>query len=177
MSNFDETFILLKEEKEPLPFIVNLNEKLKTIQVVLQKSDYELVAFNDTRDEEEKESIWLDESMTDEDVIDLVCSWKGLGMLTYRHPDFLLDFGVAFMTWDDEHIQGVMISFAERDTAFEREVKHRELIVKISQFLEYEYVVGDVGNTSRSYISMEESLDKIKEHILNSSFTIDSRVW
>ncbi|MFZ4929420.1 hypothetical protein [Chryseobacterium sp. Mn2064] len=177
MSNFDETFILLKEEQKPLPFITNLNKKLKTIHVLLQKSDYELVAFNDTRDEEEKEPIWLDESMTDEEVIDLICSWKGLGMLTYRNPDFLFDIGVAFMTWNDEHIQGIMISFAEKDTVFEREVKHRELIVKISQFLDCEYVVGDIGNTSRSYISMEESLDKIKEHISKSSFTIDSRSW
>lgn len=78
MSSFDMTFFLLKEKKKPKSFMIDFNEKLKSINVLLEKNDYEIIVFNDSRDEEEKEHIDLNESMTDEEIIDLVCSWKGL---------------------------------------------------------------------------------------------------
>jgi hypothetical protein len=177
MSNFDETLILLKEKKEPKLFIMDFNEKLKSIDVVLEKDEYEIIVFNDTRNEEEKDYVELDESMTDEQVTDLICSWKGLGLLLYRHPDFRFQVGINYLTWDDQYLHGFEISFSDKDLTFEGTDKQKELILKISQFIHYEYIVGDVGNASRTYISMKESLEGIKEHIMNNSFTIDSRTW
>ncbi|WP_300686885.1 hypothetical protein [Chryseobacterium sp.] len=177
MSYYNGTLILLKEKKEPKSFILNFNENLKSIDVVLQKSDYEIIVFNDSRKEEEKEPIELDESMTDEDVIDLLCSWTGLGVLSYRHPDFKFELGIDYLSWDDKYIYGFKVSFADNDLVYKGYNKQRELISKISEFIDYEYIVGDINEDSQNYISMEESLDEIKEHILKNSFKIDSRNW
>ncbi|BAP32486.1 ATP-dependent DNA helicase RecQ [Chryseobacterium sp. StRB126] len=177
MSYFDETLILLKEKKDPKSFMMEFNEKLRSIDVLLRRYGSVVVIFHDTRNEEEKEYIELDEPVIDEYVIDLLCSWKGLGFLSYRHPDFKLGLGISYLTWDDEHIDGLLISFAGKDVMFEGADKQKELILKISQCIDYEYIVGDVGDTSEKYISMEGSLEKIKEHIMNNSFTIDSRTW
>lgn len=177
MSYFDETLILLKEKKEPKLFIMDFNEKLKSIDVLLEKDEYEIIVFNDTRNEEEKEYVELEESMTDEQIVDLVCSWKGLGLLLYRHPDFRRQIGINYLTWDDQYIHGFEVSFSNKDLAFEVTDKQKELILKIAQFIDYEYIVGDIGNVSKNYISMGKSLEEIKEHIMNHSFTIDSRTW
>ncbi len=176
MSYYNGTLTLLKEKKEPKSFILDFNDNLKSIDVLLQKSDYEIIVFNDSRNEEEKEPIELDESMTDEYVIDLLCSWKGLGLLTYRHPDFKFEMHINYLTWDDEYIYGVKVSFAGNDLVYGGD-KQKELIFKISEFIDYEYVVGDINENSQNYIDMEESLDEIKEHILKNSFKIDSRNW
>jgi hypothetical protein len=177
MSYFDGTLVLLKEKQEPKSFMIDFHEKLKSIDVMLVKDEYEIIAFNDSRSEEEKEPIRLNESMTDEHIIDLVCSWKGLGLLSYRHPDFKFQLGVNYLTWDDKYIYGFEISFAGNDLVYEGSDKQKDLIFKISKFIDYQYIVGDIGNTSKNYISMEKSLDEIKEHILNNSFKIDSRTW
>lgn len=176
MSYFNGTLILLKEKKESKSFILELNENLKSIGVLFQKSDSEVIAFNDSRNDEEKEPIWLDTSMTDEEIINLVCSWKGLGILPYRHSEFKFELGINYLTWDDKHIYGFVISFARKDTLFE-DNRHEKLIYEISKFVDYKYVVGDINEESKNYISMEEGLDEIKEHILKSSFEIDSRNW
>lgn len=176
MSYFNGTLVLLKEKKEPKSFMLDLNEKLKSINVLLPKSDYEIIVFNDSRNEEEKDYIELDVSMTDEDVIDLVCSWKSLGTLGYRHPDFNFELGINYLTWDDKNVYGFKIFFARKDTMFE-DNRHEKLISKISEFVDYEYVVGDINEESENYIQMEESLEEIKEHILKNSFEIDSRNW
>ena len=57
MSYFNGTLLLLKEKKEPKSFMLDLNEKLKSINVLLPKSDYEIIIFNDSRNEEEKDYI------------------------------------------------------------------------------------------------------------------------
>ncbi|MEJ5102690.1 hypothetical protein [Chryseobacterium sp. MYb328] len=176
MSSFDETLVLLKEKKDPKLFIMDFNEKLKSIDVLLGRHRSVVVIFHDTQTEEEKEYIELDEPVADEYVIDLLCSWKGLGFLSYRHPDFELGLGISYLTWDDEHIYGFLISFAGNDVMFEGAVKQKELILKISQLIDYEYIVGDVSDTFRKNIT-EENLDTIKNLILHNSFTIDSRIW
>jgi len=175
MSSFDETLFLLKEKKEPKSFMMNFNEKLQSINVLLEKGEYEIVVFNDSRNDEEKEHMYLNESMTDEQIIDLVCSWKGLGLISYRHPDFSMPLSINYLTWDDEDIYGFIISFAGNDIVFEEE-KHKKFISKISEFIDYEYIVGDVDNFPGTYIWLQ-SLDKIKELMLNISFKIDSRTW
>lgn len=177
MSNFDETLILLKVKKEPKSFIMDFNEKLKSIDVLLEKDEDEIIVFNDTRNEEEKDYVELEGLMTDEQVVDVICSWKGLGLLSYRHPDFRLQIGINYLTWDDQYLHGFEVSFSDNDLSYDGADKQKELILKMSQFIDYEYIVGDVGNASKNHISMEESLERIKEHILNNSFRIDSKTW
>lgn len=177
MGYYSGTLVLLKEKKEPKSFILDFNEQLKSINVLLQKSDYEIVVFNDSRNEEEKDYIELDVSMTDEEVIDLVCSWKGLGVFGYRHPDFKFELNINYLTWDDRYLYGFMVSFSDKDMVYGGDDKQKELIYKISEYIEFEYIVGDINEVSQEYISMEKSLEDIKEHILKNSFEIDSRSW
>jgi hypothetical protein len=177
MSSFDVTLFLLKEKKEPRSFMIDFNEKLKSINVLLEKNDYEIIVFNDSRNEEEKEHIYLNESMTDEEIIDWVCSWKGLGLLSYRHPDFSMPLSINYLSWDDEYLYGFDVGFASTDTVFKKE-KHEKLMAKISEFIDYEYIVGNVENLDLPGNNIGlQSLDKIKELILNNSFKIDSRTW
>lgn len=177
MSSFDMTLFLLKEKKEPKSFMIDFNEKLKSINVLLEKNDYEIIVFNDSRDEEEKEHIYLNESMTDEEIIDFVCSWKGLGLISYRHPDFRMPLSINYLTWDDEYLYGFDVGFASNDTVFKEE-QHKKLMIEISEFIDFEYVVGNIDSLD---LPGEDigllSLDKIKEQILSKSFKIDSRNW
>jgi len=108
--------------------------------------------------------------------VDLICSWKGLGLVTYRHPDFRLEVDINYLTWDDKLLRGFVISFAGSDMVYKQDIQ-KKLISEISEFVDYEYIVGDISNVSRNYIRMEESLDKIKEQILNNTFEIDSKTW
>jgi hypothetical protein len=51
-------------------------------------------------------------------------------------------------------------------------------MAKISEFIDYEYIVGNVENLDLPGNNIGlQSLDKIKELILNNSFKIDSRTW
>lgn len=177
MSSFDTTLFLLKEKKEPKSFMIDFNEKLKSINVLLEKNDYEIITFNDSRNEEEKEHIDLNESMTDEEIIDLVCSWKGLGLISYRHPDFRMPLSINYLTWDDEYLYGFDVGFASNDTVFKEE-QHEKLMTKISEFVDYEYVVGDMYSLDLPGGDVGLlSLDEIKGLIQNKSFKIDSRNW
>lgn len=174
MSSFDITLFLLKEKKEPKLFMIDFNEKLKSINVLLEKNDYEIIVFNDSRNEEEKEHMYLNESMSDEQIIDMVCSWKGLGLISYRHPDFSMPLSINYLTWDDKYLDGFSVGFASNDTIFKEE-QHEKLMTEISEFIDYEYVVGNIDSLDWNIELL--SLDKIKELMLNNSFKIDSRTW
>lgn len=79
MGSYNTTLILFKEKQDPRTFLFDFHQKIKNINILLEKDDYRRIIFNDKRDGKEQESIELDKSMTDENIIDLVCSWGGLG--------------------------------------------------------------------------------------------------
>lgn len=176
MGYFNLTLVLFKEKKHPKTFLVDFHKKLKTISIILEKDDYEIIVFNDSIQGEEKEPIELNESMTDEDVINLVCFWKGLGMLSYRHPNFRYAFSINYLTWDDKFIDGFDIGFYSSEFRTNEDDKnHRKIISEIGNLVEYECIVGDIGNVSNHYIDLKQDLTKIKEIIKNKTFDIDSR--
>lgn len=174
MGSFEESLVLLKEGQEPKPFISKLHQKLKDIDFILEIDDYEYIVFNDTRDEKEKEPISLKNSMSENEVIHELCSWKGLGLLSYRHPNFQFQVSINYVSWDDILINGFTISFYGKDVIF-REKAKKDLLLEIANLVDYKYVVGDIDNTSKTYIHLEQKLPKIINYIENHTFEIDIR--
>ncbi|MFZ4929413.1 hypothetical protein [Chryseobacterium sp. Mn2064] len=176
MGIFNSTLILLKEKKAPASMILELNENLKSIGILLQKSDYARIIFNDSRNEEEKEPITLQKSHTDEEVIGLLSSWKGLGLLSYRHINIEFPFLINYISWDDQYLQGLEISYqlsAENYT--NRDHIKDDILLKIIEFINPLLAVGSIGNSEDEFrvdLGLEYNLDYIK----NKKFDIDIRL-
>jgi hypothetical protein len=176
MGYFHTTLVLFKKKKDPKSFLENFHNSLKNIGITLEKDEHEIIVFNDSRTEEEKEPIELQELMTDEAVLHLVAAWKGLGMLSYRHPDFRFAFSINYLTWDDEAVDGFDIGFYGKELKTkEEEERHQDIILEIGKLVDYEYIVGDIGNTSNKYIDLRKDLNVIKKFIQKNSFEIDIR--
>jgi hypothetical protein len=174
MGGFHTTFVLLKNKQEVKPFLLDFHKKLKRINVLLEKDEHEIVCFNDSK-EEEKEHIYLDENKTDEEIIDLICSWKALALVSYRHPDFRFPFSINYLTWDEETIQGIDIGFYDKEfRTIEADETHQKFIYEVAGLLDYDFFVGDFENPLL-YFKIDKNLDAIKEFVKNKKYTIDSR--
>jgi hypothetical protein len=175
MGYFDVTLVLLKTKKDPGSFLAEFHKELRIINVTLEKDENDII-FNDSITDEEKEPFELNESMTDDEVLDLLCSWKGLGLLSYRHPDLSLPFSINYLTWDDKNIDGFDIGLYGKEFRNEEdEERHKTFVTKIGSLVDFETIIGDIGNTSEKYINLRQDLSQVKEIIKHNTFDIDIR--
>lgn len=175
MSYYNSTLILFKEKQDPKTFLSDFHKKLKEINILLEKYYYQQVIFNDKRNEEEHEPIELDRSMTDEDIIDLVCSWGGFGLLSYRHNDIEFTLSINYVSWDNQFIEGIEVSFNASHQNYINKNKIKDnVIIKIANYIDYKLVVGGIGDSEddfRTDLDLEYNL----KYIENKKFDIDIR--
>lgn len=160
----NSTLFILKEKQKPKDFVTKLIEQLKTIGWRLALKE-ESVYFNDSAvSEEEKEPIYFEEELSEQEIIDLLVSWKGLGGLVFFALDFEFPVSIDFLSWDDVSIEGFCIGFNGKDKIllYERE-KHKNIIYKISEFVNFKLVVGNVEDYSYHY-DLSTILQKAKEN-------------
>ncbi len=175
MSNFDQTLVLLKNKEKPLDFLLGFHQILVKNQLFL-KTDY--VVYNDTRLGEEKEPDEVKTHLVSDEIflLNAINSWLGLGLLLYTHPDFKYEIGFNFLSWDDVHLYGFEVSFHGHEfgevAAFQ---KHRNFFEQLKTWIDYRYIVGDVGNASKNYIAMNKDFDEICQFIDSNHFEIDFR--
>ncbi|MBC9812475.1 hypothetical protein H9Y05_08315 [Crocinitomicaceae bacterium CZZ-1] len=163
MSWSNGTLFLLKEKQNPKDFVTELIERLKTIGWKLALSE-ESVCFNDSVSGEEKESVYFEEETSEEEIIDLLVSWKGLGMLVFFVPEFEFPVVVDFISWDDVSLGGFTVECNGKDNLFfSAPEKHKSIIYKIAEFARFKLVVGDVENYSVHY-NLSAILEKAKEN-------------
>jgi len=174
MASYNETFILLKKPIDPKAFLLGFHQKLKALSCVLEKDDSNFISFNDARNGEEKEILYLNETMSDSEIIEELYSWKALGCLSFRHPDFSFELTIDYRTWDDKNLYGFNIAFNNKDVLRNRE-KHRLFIFEISNAIDYKYIVGDIYPDSNTYLNLALTLDAIEEMIRKQKFEIDYR--
>lgn len=160
MSFFSVTLLLFREKQTPASFLTALHRKLESISLAPDIDDQEFIVFNDTRSGQEKEHVDLHSSMQVQEVIDLLCSWPGLGLLSYRHPDFSFPITLNYHTWDDEHLQGITIGFNGHEASSNMQKKD-QLVAQVMQLVEYQYVVDDIDHSSCTYIDLSEDLATI----------------
>ncbi|WP_343664443.1 hypothetical protein [Chryseobacterium mucoviscidosis] len=175
MGSYNSTLILFKEKQDPKTFLSDFHKKLKEINILIEKNYYQRVIFNDKRNEEEHEPIELDRSMTDEDIIDLVCSWGGFGLLSYRHDDIEFTLSINYVSWDDEFIEGIEVFYnaSHQNYINKNEIKN-DIIIKLVNCTDYKLVVGSIGDSEddfRTDLDLEYNLKYIK----NKKFDIDLR--
>ena len=159
----NSTLFLLKEKQNPKDFVTELIEKLKTIgwQLALRE---ESVCYTDSISREEKESVYLEEETSEQEIIDLLVSWKGLGALVFWVPEFEFSVVVDFISWDDVSLEGFSVECNGKDNLFfSAPEKHKNIIYKISEFVQFKLVVGDVENYSIHY-NLPVILEKAKEN-------------
>lgn len=77
MGSFNNTLILLKNNKNAKEFLVDFHEKLLKINISFERS-WRKIIFNDKRNGEEKKPVEFEDFDTDKEIIDLLCSWYGL---------------------------------------------------------------------------------------------------
>ena len=174
MGWFDVTLVLLKEKQLPISFLVDLHRNFKTINLKLEIDDYEFIVFNDTRDDKENQNKDLNKSMQSDEVIKHLCDWPGLGLLSYRHPDFNFSVTINYLTWDDKSINGFSIGFNGHEAAA-KQINKFQLINDIAGLVNYQYTIGDIGDCSDNYIDLRENLSEVIRHIKNRKFEIDLR--
>ncbi len=175
MGWFDETLVILKEEQERNHFLKTFHEKLNALAVTLDIDDDEFICFNDTRNEEEKDLVDLSQDLKTEDVLKTLCQWPGLGILSYRHPNFSHYVSINYHTWNDDQIKAFVIGFNGKEVAFgTKEEKSLELILQISNLVDYECVVGSIYDDVN--IEFSRDLSDILKHISQTEFKrIDKR--
>lgn len=175
MSNFDQTLVLLTNKEKPLDFLFRFHQILVENRLLL-KTDY--LVYNDTRLGEEKEPNEVEAHLVSDEnfLLPTIHSWPGLGLLLYTHPDFKYEIGFNFLSWDDVHLYGFEVSFHGHEfgeaNAFQ---KHRDFFQQLKTWVNYRYIVGDIGNASKNYISMNNNLDDICQFIDSHRFEIDFR--
>lgn len=49
MGSYNTTLVLFKEKQDPKTFLSDFHKKIKDMNVVLEKSDYHRIVFNDKR--------------------------------------------------------------------------------------------------------------------------------
>ncbi|NIF06634.1 hypothetical protein F3J23_14385 [Chryseobacterium sp. Tr-659] len=175
MGSYNTTLVLLKEKQHPKTFLSNFHKKIKDINVVLEKDEYQRIIFNDKRNEEEKEPIELDKLMSDEDIIDLLCSWGGFGLLSYRHNDVEFALYINYLSWDDQFIEGIEVSFKETHKNYINKNKIKDdVIIKIANCIDYKLVVGSIGDSEDNF-RMDLDLEYNLKYIENKKFDIDIR--
>jgi hypothetical protein len=163
----NSTLFLLKEKQKPKDFVTELVKQLKTIEWTLALSE-ESVCFNDSVSGEEKESIYFEEETSEQEIIDLLVSWKGLGMLVFFVPEFEFPVVVNFLSWDDISLEGFSVECNGKENLFFSTAdKHKTIIVKISEFISFKLIVGDVEN-----YNYHNDLSAIHEKIKENHFKI-----
>ncbi len=174
MGWFDEYLVLLKERQTPKSFIIDLHKKFETINLNLIIDDQEFIVFSDTRDQKEKDIFDLTNSTTEEEVVDLLCEWPALGLLGYKHPKFSSSVAIIYHTWDDNLIDGFSISFNGHEASV-KEKETKQLVIAISNLVDYRYIVGDIGKVSSTYVDLDQDLSAVINYIENQKFEIDIR--
>lgn len=170
----DITLVLLNERQMPKSFLRDLHNKFEEINLVLEIDNYEFIVFNDTQDEKIKDPINLNNSMSVDEVISLICDWPGLGLLNYTHPKFKFSISINYRSWDDKLVDGFTIGFNGHEMIYKEKIKE-QLILDIINLVHYKYVVGNIDNISNTYIDVRESLSLIIKQIENQKFEIDIR--
>lgn len=138
--------------------------------------DYGNIIFNDKRNDEEKEPLAFEDFKTNEEVIDILCSWEGLGLLSYRHADIEFPFYINYISWDDKYLQGMEISYKMSTENYTNRDNIRNIILRIIESIDPELAVGSIGNSEddfRTHLNLEYSL----KYIENKKFDIDSRSY
>lgn len=159
----NSTLFLLKEKQPPKDFINALIEQLKTIGWRLA-STAEFICFNDSVNGVEKETVYFEEEFSEQDIIDLLVSWKGLGMLEFFVPEFQFPVVISFLSWDDVSLEGFSINCNGKDKLFfYSPEKHRGLIDKIAGFVNFKLVAGNVDDYSY-HSDLSSILQKAKEN-------------
>lgn len=176
MGGYNTTLILFKEKQDPRTFLFDFHRKIKDINITLEKDNYHRIIFNDKRDGEEREPIELDKSMTDENILDLICSWGGLGMLSYRHNDIEFALSINYVSWDDQFVEGIEVSFkASHQNYINKNKIKNNVIIKISNCIDYKLVVGSIGNSEDEFRT-DSGLANIFDYIEGKAFDIDIRI-
>lgn len=177
MGWFDVTFIILKDAQERKSFLTTFHTKLAKLNVHLDIDEGEFICYNDTRSGEEKEITDLSKDMSVEDVIDLLSEWPGLGILSYRHPDFSHYVTINYLTWDDKHIHGFTIGFNGKEVCLSpKQEKSIELINQLSELVDCKYVVGSIDDDPG--IDFNDDLPEIVKYIEQTKFKkIDKRKY
>ena len=176
MGYFNKTLILLSEVQKPRKFLVDFHKILDSINLLPEIDEHEIIVFNDCRNGAEKEPIDLKSDMQLTQVIDLICSWKGLGLICYRHENFKFPIGINYITWDDQYVQGLTISVYGNDLITEQnQLDLNNLINNIINLIDYSFAVGDIGNLSKTYINLDQKIEEIIKYIELNNFEIDKR--
>lgn len=176
MGWFDVTQVILEKAQDRNTFLSSFNNRLMSLDIKLDIEDGEFIGYNDTNSGEEKEITDLDDGMKTEDVLKLLSQWPGLGILSYRHPNFLHYITIDYLTWDDNLVYGFTIGFNGKEVCLDPKKKQSRLLInEISQLVDYRCVVGNIDNVSSTYINTSNKLSSILEYIEKTTFEFDKR--
>lgn len=169
MGWFDQTLIILNEEQERNHFLASFHMNLASLNLKLDIGDDDFICYNDTRSGEEKDCENLSERMNSEDVLKLLSEWSGLGILSYRHPNFSHCVTIDYLTWNDNQVQALVIGFNGKEVGFgSKEEKSLELIHQISELVAFKCVVGNIYDDVS--IDFNRDLSDILEYIRQTKF-------
>lgn len=169
------TLVILKENVPPKDYLFNFHRSLDSIGLQLEVDEYSLITFNDLVSDAEKDVVDLNKNMSQQDVIEQLCSWDGLGSLGYRHPNFRLPIIITYLSWDEQHLQGFIVSFSGKEKLTKPLHKLQdELVQEIVSFTNYDMVLCDIDDVADSlyYPSYTNDLEKVKAELEKLDFQI-----
>jgi hypothetical protein len=122
-----------------------------------------------------KKTVDLNETMSIETIIEILSSAPGLGLLSYRHPNFNHIVSINYLSWDDNLIHGFSIGFNGKEVCLgQKKEDSLSLIHEISELVDYKYVIGSIYDDSN--IRTEYELSSVLKYIEETTFSnIDKR--
>jgi hypothetical protein len=173
MGSFNNILIKFKNKEEPSFFLEEFQKRLKEIGITFEKSGSYLI-FNDLIDESEKDPIEVSDSINDKDVIKLLISWKGLGLISYRNKNVDYPFHINYLSWNNKDLEGIQISFKTSNKNYNNKNMIKDSVVmKIAKLINFEFIIGSIGDSESDFNISD--ISEIMHYMKNRKFDIDIR--
>ncbi|NRA93466.1 MAG: hypothetical protein HRU26_12435 [Psychroserpens sp.] len=104
MSEYHTTLFILKSSHTNGEVIEKVHNVLSSLNCEIEKEGT-LLVFNDKIDGVEKEELYLDESMTDKEILQSLKTWEALGIIDYSSDILGVVFSVNFISVNGKELQ------------------------------------------------------------------------
>lgn len=172
MSYSNKVMVILTTQQNSKSFLIPFHKKLKELHVELSRGNYFL--FNDNLNDEEGDPILISSSIDEDYLITQMIEWGSLGVIPYIHNIIELPFYIRYISWDAINIIAFEITISQSLENYSNKDKIITLIESLVDDIDFEFVVGSLGNSIDDF-PIEEDSESIRNYIKDKVFDIDMR--
>ena len=160
-------FILERAEKKEV-LLTKCHKALLHSDCQMEKED-SFITFNDGPNGESEDVLFLDDSFTDDYVLELLSDWNFLGSLDYSHNKLNVIISINYVTFDLTSVQ--IFDFGVPKTIIRNEMfekSYREFLIKFTSEVGVSRFCYDVG-----HLDYTKDLNYVLSQLNDKKFEFD----